>query len=126
MSRDTFAPKSRKVNLIECLTFRALKICSDKIKSEFEQIKNSFLGNGYSEEYILDTINKTVNKFRNDIRPFGLSKCLVYVRHPWIGSPTQLIVDKFSSSVKMRLWYELELHFVLLIRMSSLSFNKAI
>ena len=42
---DAFAPKSRKVNLIKCLTFRALNICSDnKIKSEFEQIKKKILG----------------------------------------------------------------------------------
>ena len=43
LSWDAFAPK--KVYLIKCLTFRALKICSDnKIKSEFEQIKNLFWG----------------------------------------------------------------------------------
>ena len=49
LSWDAFGPKSRKVNFIKCLTFRALKICSDnKIKSEFEQIKNLFLSNGYS------------------------------------------------------------------------------
>ena len=44
LSWDAFAPKSRKVNLIKCLTFSALKICSDnRIKSEFEQIKRNFL-----------------------------------------------------------------------------------
>ena len=77
LSWNAFAPKSRKVNLIKCLTFKALKICSDKIKSEFEQIKNLFLGNRYPEEVIVITINKTVNKFRNNIRPFGPPKCPV-------------------------------------------------
>ena len=44
---NAFAPKSRKVNPIKCLTFRALKICSEnKIKSEFEQIENLFLSKG--------------------------------------------------------------------------------
>ena len=44
---DVFAPKSRKVDLIKCLTFRTLNSFSDsKIKSEFEQIKNLFLSNG--------------------------------------------------------------------------------
>ena len=100
LSLDAFALKSRKVNLFKCLTFKALKICSDnKIKSEFEQIKNLFLGNGYPEEVIVDTINKTVNKFRNNIKPFGPSKCPAYVKLPWIGSPYQLIANKFSSSV---------------------------
>ena len=83
LSWDAFAPKSRKVNLIKYLTFRALKICSDnKFKSEFKQIRNLFLGNGYPEEVIVDPINKTVNKFRNNIRPFGPSKCWDYVGIP--------------------------------------------
>ena len=94
------APKSRKVNLIKCLIFRVLKICSDnKINNEFEQIKNLILSNGYPEEVIVDTINKTVNKFRNNFRPLGPFKCSVYVRLPWIGSPCQLIANKVSSSV---------------------------
>ena len=99
-SWDAFAPKSRKINLSKCLTFRALKIRSDKkIKSEFEQIKKIFFGNGYPEKVIVDTINKTVNKFRNNIRPFGPYKSSVYVRLSWIRSPSQLIADKVSSSV---------------------------
>ena len=98
LSWDAFAPKSRKVNLIKCLIFRALKICSDtKIKSEFEPIKNLFLCNGYPEKVIANTLNLTVSKFRNDNRPFGSSKCLVYVRLLWIGSASQLIADKVTS-----------------------------
>ena len=41
----------------------------------------------------------TVNKFRNDNRPFGPSKCPVHVRLPWIGSASQLIADKVTSCV---------------------------
>ena len=94
LSWDAFAPKSRNVNLFKCLLFIALKICLDnRIKSEFEQIKNSFLGNGYPEEVIVDTMNKTVDKFWNNIVPFGPTKCPVYVSLPWIGSPSQLIAD---------------------------------
>ena len=92
---DAFAAQFRKVNLTKCLTFRALKICSDnKIKSEFEQIYF-----GYLEEVIDHTINKTVNMFMNNVRPLGPSKCPVYVRFPWIGSFSQLIADIFSCSV---------------------------
>ena len=97
---DAFAPKSRKVNLIKCPTFRALKIYSDdKIKNEFEQIKNLFLGNGYPEEVIVDNIKKTFNNCRNKIWYLGPSKCPVYVRLPWIRSSSQLIAEKVSSSV---------------------------
>ena len=100
LSWDAFAPKSRKVNLIKYLTFRALKICSDnRIQSEFEEIKNLFSGNGYPGEVIVDTMNKTVDKFKNNIVLFGPPKCPVYVRLPWIGSPCLLIADKVSSSV---------------------------
>ena len=97
---DDLAPKSRKVSLIKCLTFSALKICSDsKIKSEFEKIKNLFLSNWHLEEVIADTINLTVNKFRNDNRPFAPSKYPVYVRLSWIGSASQLIADRVTYSV---------------------------
>ena len=134
LSWDVFALKSKKVNLIKCLSFRTLKICSDnKIKSEFEQIKNLFFRNGYPEEVIVDTINKTVDKFRNNIRPFGPSKCPVYVRLPWIGSPSQLIAERFLPLLHiiiMWLWFKpsllLELHFALFIRVCSLSSSKAI
>ena len=42
-------------------------------------------------------MNKTVDKFRNNIVPFGSPKCPV--RLPWIGSPSHLITDKVSYSV---------------------------
>ena len=93
LSWDAFDRKSRNVNLSSVSHSLAFKICLDnKIKSEFEQIKNLFLGNRYPEEVIVDIINETINKFRNNIRP-------LYVRFTWIGSPIQLIADKVSSSV---------------------------
>ena len=64
-----------------------------------EQIKNWLLGNGYPEEVIADT--KIVDKFRNNIVSFGLPKCPVNVGLPWIGSLSQLIADKVSSSVPL-------------------------
>ena len=75
LSWDAFALKSRKVNQINCLTFRALKIFSDnRSKSEFELIKNIFMGNRYPEEVIVETMNQTFDKFRNNIMPFGPPK----------------------------------------------------
>ena len=44
-------------------------------------------------------MDKIVNKFRNNIKSLGPSKCPVYVRFPWIGFPCQLIAEKVSSSV---------------------------
>ena len=44
-------------------------------------------------------MNKTVDKFRNKIVPIGPPKSPIYIRLPWIGSPSQLIANKVSSSV---------------------------
>ena len=64
LSWDTFAPKSTKLNLIKCLSFRALNICSDsKIEEELKVIREIFLNKGYPEEVIDDNINSTVTKF---------------------------------------------------------------
>ena len=81
LSWDAFAPRSRKLNLIKCLSFRALNICSDsKIEEELMVIRDLFLNNGYPKEVIDKNINSTVTKFKNKI--FGPSKCPVYFRLP--------------------------------------------
>ena len=67
-----------RVNLIKCLSFRALNICSDgKIEEELKVIGELFLNNGYPEEVIDDNINSTVTKFKNKNKIFGPSKCPV-------------------------------------------------
>ena len=59
LSWDAFATKSRKLNLIKHLSFRALNICSDyKIEGELRVIRELFL-NGYPKEVINDNINLT-------------------------------------------------------------------
>ena len=52
----SFAPKSRKLNLIRCLSYRALNICSEcKIENELRGIKDIFIDNGYPEDVIDST-----------------------------------------------------------------------
>ena len=64
-SWDAFAPMSRKLDLIKCLSFRALNIsCDSKIKKELKVIKAIFINNVYPEEVIDDNTNLTVTKFR--------------------------------------------------------------
>ena len=47
----SFAPRSRKLNLIRCLSYRALNICSDcKIEDELKVIRDIFIKNGYPKE----------------------------------------------------------------------------
>ena len=100
LSWDAFAPKSRKLSLIKCLSFRALNICSDsKIEGELKLIRELFLNNGYSEEVIDDNINSSVTKFKNKNKIFGSSKCPVYFRLLCIDPDSQSFADKVASSV---------------------------
>ena len=100
LSWDVFALKSKKLNLIKCLSFRALNICSNsKIEDELRVIRELFLSNGYPKEVINDNISLTVTKFRNKNKIFGPSKCPVYFRLPWIGPASQSFADKVASLV---------------------------
>ena len=100
LSWDAFAPKSRKLNLIKCLSFRVLNICSNsKIEDELRVVRELFLNNGHPEEVINDNINLTKTKFSNKNKIFGPSKCPVYFRLPWIGPASQSFVDKIASLV---------------------------
>ena len=72
LSWDSFAPRSRKVNLIKCLSFRAVSICCDsKIEDELKAIKEIFINNGYPKEVIDDNNNLTVTRFKNKNKIFG-------------------------------------------------------
>ena len=95
-----FASKSRKLNLIRCLSYRALNIFSDcKIENELKAIKDIFIDNGYPEDVIDINIKHTVTKFKNLNKVFGPPKCPVYFRIPWVGSASQPFADKIASSV---------------------------
>ena len=119
LSWDAFAPRSKKLNLIKCLSFIALNICSDsKIEEELTVIRDLFLNNGYSEEVIDDNISLTATKFKNKNKIFGPSKCPIYFRHPWIGPASQSFADKVVSSV-YRCFHAVKVRFSLLRRPST-------
>ena len=100
LSWDSFAPRSRKLNLIKCFSFRALNICCDsKIEDDLKAIKEIFINNGYPEEVIDDNINLTVTRLKNKNKIFGPSKCPVYFRLHWIGPASQSFAEKVASSV---------------------------
>ena len=64
----SFAPKSRKLNLIRCLSYRALNIRSEcKIENELKAIKDIFIDDGYPEEVIDNNIKQTVTNMRTHI-----------------------------------------------------------
>ena len=87
LSWHSFAPRSKKLNLIRFLSYRALNICSHcKIEDELRVIKDIFINNGYPEEVIDDNIKFTVTRFKNKNNNFGPPKCPLYFRLPWVGS----------------------------------------
>ena len=124
LSWDSFAPKARKINLIKCLTFRALNICSDsKIEGELQVITDIFKNNGYPEEVISHNIHLTVSKFKNKRRTFGPPKCPVYFRLPWIGPASQTFASKIVNSVS-RCYNAVEVRTILTTRAAFRSFHK--
>ena len=96
----SFAPKSRKLNLIRCLSYRALNICSErKIENELKAIKDIFIDNGYPGDVIDNNIKHAVTKFKDMNKVFGPLKCPVNFRIPWVGSATKSFANKIASSV---------------------------
>ena len=65
LSWDAFAPKSRKVNLIKCLSFRAVKICSDnKIKANLNRLKIYFWVTGILRKSLLIPLTRLLISLR--------------------------------------------------------------
>ena len=96
----SIAPKSRKLNLIRCLSYRALNFCCEcKIDNELRAIRDIFIDNGYPEDVIDSNIKYMVTKFRDTNKVFGPLKCPVYFRLPWVGFATESIANKIASSV---------------------------
>ena len=61
LSWEAFAPISRNVNLIKCLTFRALKVCSDKIKANLNWFKIYF--------WVMAILRKSINASKTNVMP---------------------------------------------------------
>ena len=94
LSWNSFAPRSRKLNLIRCLSYRDLNICSDcKTEDELKVIKDIFINNGYPEEVIDDNIKFTVTSSKIRTKPSVLRNVLftldfvgfVLPASPWLG-----------------------------------------
>ena len=134
LSWYAFASTSRKVNWIKCLTFRALKNCSDnKIKSKFEQIKIHFWVTGILRKSLLTPL--TIVFISLGITSSYLALLNAQFMLDFLG------LDLLASWLPIRflprlpafimwLWFEPSLllvqYYALFIRMCSSSSNKAI
>ena len=66
-SWDSFAPKTKKINLITNLNHRALIICSECIlETKLKIIADVFLSNGFPDRVISNTIKFSMFKFNNN------------------------------------------------------------
>ena len=76
---DSFGPKQRKTNLIDTLTHRALKICSEStLKHELDNIRSIVVENGCPEFLIDSRIFKKLLRFQQNAKE-GPKKCPVYL-----------------------------------------------
>ena len=72
----------QKLNLISCLTYRAMKICSEKyLETELSNVERIFATLGYPLDIIKNTIQKT--KTRIESIQFGPKKVPVYLKLPY-------------------------------------------
>ena len=101
LSWDTYALKSRNINLIkplsapldEMMTYSGYKV-DDKLK----KLTNIFFTNGDRKSIILSHIKFTIFKFHHS-KTFGLPKCFIYIKIPWVGLSSHFFADKISLSI---------------------------
>ena len=93
---DSFAPKSRKNNLIGTLVHRALAICSpSKLPQKIDFIRSILCSNGYPENLINSRIKRKIEEFKLPPKEEP-EKCPVSLKLPWIGN----ISTKFEKQCK--------------------------
>ena len=96
---QSFCPLSQKLGLISCLVFRAHKICSKKLfKEELDNVKSIFEALGYPSHIIRKRINNTISKFEKPDK-FGLSKCPIYLRLPYLGKVATALENNVKNTV---------------------------
>ena len=107
---NSYSPIKQKINLISCLTYRAIKICSDGyLETELENVKNIFKDLGYPLDIIKSTIAKTKEKF--ECSKFGPKKCPVYLKLPYCSNEVvqenlKKTVENCYRSVKLRIVFK--------------------
>ena len=99
---DSFVPKSYKKGLVNCLVFRAWKLCSSYVlfHSEILFVKELLMSNGYPANFIDSIVHRFLSKqFSNTdvIQPYGPHKRRVYLCLPYVG---ELATNKFARQIR--------------------------
>ena len=95
----SFLPERMKRQALITLLERAYKICSEELlHREFDNLKRLFMSNGYSENYILHTINEFLKrKCTEKTVYFGPEKYKIYISLPYIGEASAKIRGNIVS-----------------------------
>ena len=102
MKWDSFVPKSYKKGLVNCLVFRAWKLCSSYVlfHSETLFVKELLMSNGYPANFINSIVHRFLSKqFSNTdvMQPYGPHKRRVYLCLPYVG---ELATNKFARQIR--------------------------
>ena len=102
MKWDSFVPKSYKKGLVNCLVFRAWKLCSSYVlfHSEILFVKELLMSNGYPANFIDSIVHRFLSKqFSNTdvMQPYGPHKRRVYLCLPYVG---EFATNKFARQIR--------------------------
>ena len=100
ISWNSFCPTKQKLKIIQCITNRAIKICTaDCLDSELDNIFKIFLSLGYPETVIKKTIKATQSKM-NSLPSFGPHPCPVYFHLPYMCENSIRLAKQASLAIK--------------------------
>ena len=115
MKWDSFLPKSYKKGLVNCLVFRAWKICSsfELFHKEMEYLKSILAANGYPGNFVDSVIGRFLDKQYSPPSPpvFGPEKKTVLLCLPFSGEQAackitrqlQRLLAKIAPFAKLRI-----------------------
>ena len=104
-----YSPMRQKLNLISCLAYRAMKICSKGyLKTELVNVERIFTTLAYPLDIIKYTIQKTKSRFKSI--KLGPKKCPVYLKLPYnqnivVHNNLKRLVENGYWSVNLRILY---------------------
>ena len=130
MKWDSFVPKSYKKGLVNCLIFRAWKICSNfsLFHQELQSVKSTLMANGYPSNFVDSIVRRFLDKqYSPSLPSYGPDRKVVYFCLPFTG---EWATKKFSRQIrrliaKVASHVELRLVFRAAQRLSCLSKLKA-
>ena len=84
---DSFCPRLQKINLIRCLTHRAIKICSPtELETELDKLQTIFQNNGYPDMVIKETMRSVKYNRKMDLNIESMVRVdRAVLRLPWMG-----------------------------------------